>query len=305
MKSLIAALAGAICTIAFGQDVTFYTDTGSNFCDTGFTMPATSNVPGTYAETIACPYIYTPVTGEQPGVSQLMVSSANYAQGRYLIRHYVSHIVTAPQLFTVTPVYVLLTNFDALGNQTYAVSGSAYNAGSPVQYDANFNLLDQNGVVVVSCAQSYNTNPDGTATYNYQGCMTGYIGNYVDANHQAQEPQFSSPVAAIDTGGLSVVFTCASMNNSLPLAYKDRVVDVCTLGTQQADGSVTAGALLPPSEYWIVLPLDTSCSIIGTALCGPGAGNSGGAPIYSRSAFGAAPPPPATCGTPTTPPCDD
>lgn len=313
------------CSIAgaMAQDVTFYTDTGSNFWDTGFIMPRTPNVPGTYSETIAFPYFYTPVAGEQPSISQVTLSSTNYVQGRYVVAHYTSHIVATPTLSTVTAVYVFSYNLDAAGNPTYAVSGSVYNAGDPLQFDSSGNPVDQNGNSVVNpnttynsngvsgtpvyqCAFSYVLNQDGTSTDTYQGCMTGYIGNQVQPAYQVQSPQYTNPQPAVDVNGLPVVFACAShINGAVPPSYKDRLIDSCVLATQQADGTVTQGAVLPPAEYWVTLPFDTACTVLGIAVCGSASsngtivGSSGGAAIYSRTALGAPPPPPAP------PPCHE
>jgi hypothetical protein len=302
-KLILTTLLSALCSLAGAQDVSFYTDSGSNSCDTNFTMPAdpTGAVPGTYSETVACPYFYQQANGQQPGLSQLTIGSQNYVQGTRVQRHFVSHIVTTPVLYTVTPVYVFTANFDANGGLVYATNGAAFAAGSPVQTDANGNTLDQDGNIVVSCA-----NVVAGSSYFYQGCTSGYIGNVVDSAHVAQTPLYSSPVAAVDTSGLLVSFTCTTRNAALPTSYKDRVIDTCTLVTTQTDGTTTAGALLPPSEYWIVLPLDTSCSSLAFVAGKPVAcsgrnpdgtfvGTSGGAPVSTHSAFGAPPaaPPPS------------
>jgi hypothetical protein len=318
MKTLAGIFFSICCSIAFGQDVTFYTDTGSNFGDTGFIMPATPNIPGAYSETIAFPYNYALVPGEQPGMSQMTLASVNYTQGRYVVRHYVSHITQVPTLSIVTPVYVFFENLDANGNPTYVVSGTTYNAGDPEQFDPSGNPIDQNGNSVVNpnttynpngvsgnpifqCGYSYVINQDGTSTNTYQGCMIGYIGNIVDVAHQVYSPQFTNPQPAVNVNGMPIVFSCSSrVATQVPPSYKDRLVDTCVLATQQADGTVTQGALLPSSEYWVTLPFDTACSSLGIAICSTTVPNSapfsGSAAIYSRTALGAPPAPP-------TPPC--
>lgn len=233
MKRIIAGLLlAAVSFAASAQDVSFYTDTEANYGDTTFLMPATPNIPGTYAETIAFAYQYMPVAGQQPGLSYINLYSTNYVATRSLI-HYVSHISKTPLLYTVTSM---------------------------------------------------------------PGTMTGYWGNYVDAAHQTRFPAFGNPVPAVDTSGLLVVFKCSAQqptpSDDVSLRYQDRTWDLCQLETQQPDGAMTLGALLPPSEYWIVLPFDTACYVPYTyAECSPTVphGVSGGVPIYSRTALGVYP----------------
>jgi hypothetical protein len=183
-----------------------------------------------------------------------------------------TQIPQAPMLMQAQYVVVLTITYDANGFPVYL-------DGTPVQYDASGNPLAEDGSPVVSCDQIGNA--DGSSSYI--GCETAYTS--AGQPYQTDATQDVGP--ATDINGNAVVFVDTTTS-----AGSYGTVDHWNLNTQNPDGTISTGAVLPPGLYNVEYSA-VSCSGRDCAI-------PGGSYLFVRTAIHETPPPP-----PPPPSCED